>query len=128
MKALSLRQPWASLIIYAGKDIENRTWPTSYRGPLLIHAAKAFTRREEFEAAAAIVKRIGADERMLEGCPYFRGGVIGRVDVVDCVRSHASPWFAGPWGFVLRDPQPLPFSPCRGRLGFFDPEQPPSIR
>lgn len=39
--ALSVRQPWAWLILHAGKDIENRTWRTRYRGPLLIHASKA---------------------------------------------------------------------------------------
>ena len=33
MKCLSIRQPWAWAIIHAGKDIENRCWPTSYRGP-----------------------------------------------------------------------------------------------
>lgn len=39
MRAITVRQPWASLITHAGKDIENRTWRTGYRGPLLIHAA-----------------------------------------------------------------------------------------
>jgi len=124
MKALSVREPWASLIVFAGKDIENRTWPTRYRGPLLIHAAKVST-REEFDAAAAVVKSIGADERMLDDCPYFRGGIIGRVDIVDCVRAHTSPWFVGPWGFVLRNPQPVAFFRCRGQLGFFNVGQEP---
>jgi hypothetical protein len=40
MKALSIRQPWAYLIITGDKDIENRTWATAYRGPVLIHAGK----------------------------------------------------------------------------------------
>ena len=38
MKALSIRQPWAELIVAGLKDIENRTWRTDYRGPVLIHA------------------------------------------------------------------------------------------
>ena len=42
MKALSIKQPWAWAIIHAGKNVENRTWATSYRGPLLIHAGKTF--------------------------------------------------------------------------------------
>ncbi len=49
-----------------------------------------------------------------------RGGIIGSVDIVDCVRHSSSPWFAGPIGFVLRDPQPLTFTPYKGQLGFFD--------
>jgi ASCH domain len=40
MKALSVRQPWAWLIIAGHKDVENRSWTTTYRGPLLIHAAR----------------------------------------------------------------------------------------
>ena len=46
MLALSIRQPWASLILKAGKDIENRDWPTKFRGRILIHAAKGCTRDE----------------------------------------------------------------------------------
>ncbi len=40
MKCLSVRQPWASLIIRGTKDVENRTWDTDYRGRLAIHASK----------------------------------------------------------------------------------------
>lgn len=40
MKYLTVRQPWAWLLVNGHKDIENRSWPTKYRGPLLIHAAQ----------------------------------------------------------------------------------------
>lgn len=40
MKALTLHQPWASLIALGVKTIETRSWATSYRGPIAIHAAK----------------------------------------------------------------------------------------
>ena len=42
MKALSLTQPWATLVASGRKQVETRSWTTSYRGPLLIHAAKGF--------------------------------------------------------------------------------------
>lgn len=42
MKALTLTQPWASLVALQKKKIETRSWPTSYRGDLVIHAAKGF--------------------------------------------------------------------------------------
>ncbi|HXI90499.1 MAG TPA: hypothetical protein VNH18_23505 [Bryobacteraceae bacterium] len=42
MKALSLTQPWATLVAIGAKRIETRGWPTKYRGPLAIHAAKVF--------------------------------------------------------------------------------------
>lgn len=43
MKAITLHQPWASLIAIGAKQIETRSWPARYRGPLAIHAAKTFT-------------------------------------------------------------------------------------
>ena len=42
MKALTIRQPWAWAIIFDGKDVENRSWNTSYRGDLAIHAGVAY--------------------------------------------------------------------------------------
>jgi hypothetical protein len=42
MKALSLTQPWASLVAIGAKRIETRSWGTRYRGPLAIHASKGF--------------------------------------------------------------------------------------
>lgn len=58
MKALSIRQPWAWLIVNGFKDIENRSWHTKYRGPVLIHASKGLTRKEYDEACATIVDRL----------------------------------------------------------------------
>jgi hypothetical protein len=49
-----------------------------------------------------------------------RGGIVGQVNVVDCVTESTSEWFSGPYGFVLEDAEPLPFQPCKGRLGIFD--------
>lgn len=46
MKALSLTQPWASLVAIGAKRIETRSWPTRYRGPVAIHASKAFPRAD----------------------------------------------------------------------------------
>lgn len=133
MKALSIRQPWASLILKAGKGIENRDWPTKYRGRILIHAAKGMTRTEHEDAIAFAVNAINSDPRNV-GAPkkvtlrelgfafddLQRGGIVGSVEIVDCVADNGSPWFVGRYGFVLRDPQPLPFTPWRGQLGFFD--------
>ena len=49
-----------------------------------------------------------------------RGGVVGVSRIVDCVARHDSPYFFGPYGFVLADSRPLPFHPCNGALSFFD--------
>lgn len=109
-KAISIRQPWCHHILFDGKDIENRDWHTSYRGPVLIHASKSFdgyaAERREFEAAHP-------------QSPL--GGIVGMVEIADCVRSSQSKWFFGQYGFVLRNPVPLEFIPCKGALGFFTP-------
>lgn len=111
MKALTVRQPWAALIIHGGKDVENRTWRTNYRGRLLIHAASS---RPDV-AHDVRLRLIAAAYRM----DY--GGVLGSVAVVDCVTDYDSEWaMPGMWHWVLADPEPLPFDPCPGRLGLWD--------
>lgn len=117
VKALSVRQPWASAIVYGGKNIENRSWSTKYRGPLLIHAGATRCRDEEEDAEEFIIRIIGKVWKFL---PNQYGGIIGVVDLVDVVESSSSPWFVGPFGWVLENPRPLPFVPMKGRLGLFD--------
>ena len=120
--AISVRQPWAWLIIHGGKNIENRDWPTKVRGRVLIHAAKGMT-PDEYAEAWAFARRLGATVPM--STMLHRGGIIGSVEIVDCVDHSASPWFFGRFGFVLRNPIPCEFRPMRGALGFFKiPEAP----
>lgn len=123
MKALSIRQPWAWLIIHGGKDIENRDWPTNYRGRVLVHASKGMT-KNEWSDAWDFAHGSGASPKAVEAGVNFhnieRGGIIGSVEIVDCVQFHHSRWFMGRYGFVLANPQPQPFRPFKGMLGFFD--------
>lgn len=91
MKCLSLWQPWATLIVIGAKQFETRSWPTTWRGPLLIHAAKkrdAGSRSYTYDVAFQRAL-IPAGYRMYEDLPF--GAVLGVVDMVDC-------WF------VRRDP------------------------
>lgn len=130
MKALSIRQPWANLILFAGKDIENRSWHTRFRGPVLIHAAKGMTQDEwssalEFgrEAMAKTLRKYSGPSRTFK--TIERGGIVGVAEIVDCVSESNSPWFIGDYGFVLANVRPVEFFPCKGSLGFFDvPFQP----
>lgn len=125
MKALSIRQPWAWLIIHGGKDIENRSWHTKLRGRFLVHAAKGMTRLE-YNFVAGQGETVGfLDHRGLTASlPPFedlqRGGIIGSVELVDSADTSDSPWYMGEKAFVLRDPHPTPFTPYKGRLQFFD--------
>ena len=79
MKALSLLQPWATLVVTGIKHIETRSWSTRYRGPLLIHASKGKS------------GKIFADEpRFKRYIPDFSqlpfGYIIGRVMLIDIIK------------------------------------------
>ena len=120
MKALTIRQPWANAIIYLGKDVENRSWPTRFRGPVLVHAGMLWGPSERAHLAG--VRRIAGDFDWPE-TPLL-GGIIGVVDIIDCVQKMDSPWFSGPYGFVLKNPRPLEFEPMPGALNFFEATHP----
>lgn len=115
MKALSILQPWAWLIANGHKDIENRVWRTNFRGEFLIHAGKRWGWEQEEDRDD--VARWFPDIELPTS--FDLGGIVGRARVVDCVSEHDSPWFNGPFGFVIADATPLPFAPCRGALNFF---------
>jgi hypothetical protein len=118
MKILSIRQPWASLIVHGHKDVENRTWRTRYRGPVLVHASQ----RADDVSVDEIERRFGV--RLGDVQPL--GGVVGITELLDCVRSSASRWHApGCWGFVLANSRPLPYVPYRGGLSLRD--APPAL-
>lgn len=108
---LSIRQPWAWLIVNGHKDIENRTWKTKFRGRFLVHASKTID-KEAFKKFAHYGHRLSEATEC--------GGIVGEVELVDCVQHSDSQWFDGPNGFVLRAAKTLPFHPCRGQLNFFE--------
>lgn len=122
MKVLSIRQPWAALILAdkpGWKNIENRSWYTAYRGWIRIHAAKTPSPRSDFDAAHEMA-RAAKLLIPIDGIRLRYGGIIGMARLVGVVRQHCSPWFVGPYGFVLEDPYPLPFEPCQGQKGLWD--------
>ena len=114
-RALSIMQPWAWLIVNGYKDIENRDWKTHYRGRFYVHAGG--TRFDR--VGHADVRRRFPEIPLPDIHEFARGGIVGAVTLVDCVAEHASPWFVGPYGFVLDKPEALPFVPLTGQLGFF---------
>ena len=116
MKVLSIRQPWAWLIVQGYKDIENRTWRSEFRGEFLVHAVYIFDEK----GYDWVVKEMGLG--LPEKDTFERGGIIGAAEIVDCVMNYSSPWFFGPYGFVLRNPRPLPFVLMRGKPGFVEKE------
>lgn len=121
MKAISIRQPWAWLIINSHKPVENRKWATRFRGDIQIHASKGCTQAEHADAvefARSFNPFLAAQIPDLD--KLDRGGIVGLVKITGCVTNHKSKFFTGPFGFVLENPYPVPFRPMIGMLGIFN--------
>lgn len=117
IRILSIRQPWAELIVSGIKRIENRTWNTKYRGPVLIHASL----RCDDEPVELIEARFAI--RIPRRLP--RGGVVGIAGLADVVTASEDRFFVGPFGLVMVGAKRLPFDPALGALGLRT--APPSI-
>ena len=135
LKTLSVMEPWASLIFKFGKDVENRSWYTGYRGPLLIHASKKVD-LERYESGSSNCYQDSWEDLLSEfqhngvsGLPdsfaqvdINPGHLLGLVWLSACVKNSRSPWaFPNHYHWLLSDPILFKGSfPCRGRLGLFD--------
>lgn len=120
MKALSLKQPWAELVVSGKKTVELRNWNTQFRGEFLVHASK----QPNLEAC----KRFGFNN-LPTGC------IIGKATLTDVKayknmnefnadqhKHHATPgWYdTKAKGFLLKDAKRIAPIPFKGRLNFFD--------
>lgn len=143
MKAISVWQPWASLVACGAKRIETRGWETSYRGPLAIHAAKKWDgelretlRRPIFRGALHEVLgwhqlRVLDSHKLVNVLPH--GMVLCVVDLVNCVpieRAIAAGislpeyqygnYAPGRYAWKLENVRPLTPFEFKGRQGFFE--------
>ena len=131
MFALSLKQPWAALLVHGLKTVEVRSWPTDRRGRILIHAARHPDERPE--AWAHVPPGLEAAARQA-------GGIIGAGDLVACLsyrtveefardrdrHLNAPAWFRPPvlYGFSFTNLCALPFRRYPGWMRFFAVELP----
>ena len=145
-KALSVRQPWASLIVGGLKTIETRPWRTRCRGRISIHAARSGGLPAEWRGGPESPVAVACAELLAPGQPrpdptFPAGAVIGEVEIVDCVRVEEVAWIdernpgswggawterdlgdygGGRWAWILHHPLiARPPVPLRGRLGLF---------
>lgn len=136
MKALSIKQPWAGLILLGIKPVENRTWATKYRGKFIIHAGqkvdKAMMAVVDFwSKSGSIYSQFIANERHRVGeidwreIPAFKtGSVCGTAHILDCDESRPSgETFYDDCGYWWHLSSPMSFNkaiPYKGRLGLFN--------
>jgi hypothetical protein len=116
LQAVSLQQPWAWAIFHAGKDVENRSWATDFRGQLAVHASKKYDREGHAWMEARGFK---VPDNLPRGC------LVGVIELLDCVREASSPWaIAGQNHLVVGNPVEWKPIPYRGQLGIFSIELP----
>lgn len=127
MKAITIKQPWASLVVYGIKDIENRTWPCpkKYIGKrVLIHASKAKAKSLKFQLTDEQIRCVyghfnGDIPLLIEP----KGAIIGSVEIVDCVVNHPSIWAEDRvYNWVLANPIIFenPIENVKGKLSFWE--------
>ncbi|MYC08182.1 MAG: ASCH domain-containing protein [Chloroflexi bacterium] len=104
MRALSLRQPWASMVADGRKTIETRTWRTNYRGPLAIHASAR--PHDDLPTGGIIAIARLYDCRLMEAAD----------EDAACIALHE-----GAYAWLLADVQPVELIPCKGMLGLWTP-------
>ena len=121
MKALSIKQPWASLIATGKKTIEVRTWRTNYRGNLLIVSSKKIDEMYPYKNFLRL------------GLPFGKAIAIARLS--DCRpmqpedhRAAMCPFKAGAFSWVLENVRQIRHFPVRGQLGFYNVELPKEIK
>lgn len=126
MKAITIKQPWASLIVHGIKDIENRTWPCpkKYIGQrVLIHASMKGANFWDSPVSGRVdefLRKISKSGTDWSKYPF--GSIIGSVEIVDCVQNHPSVWAEkGVYNWVLANPilfaKPIP---AKGKLSFWE--------
>jgi hypothetical protein len=109
MIALSVRQPYAWMIVEGHKLEEYRSWQTRYRGPLAIHASKTIDR----DAMQDLLDAFASDGEEPPADLLATGGIVGTVNLLDCQHD--------PDGYiwVVADPKPCELIPCKGKLNLF---------
>ncbi len=132
MKALSIKQPWASLIVEGIKDVENRTWRTNFRGRIYVHASSP-TKFNVHLSDERTALSFGIIKQAIDGNLPF-GAIIGEVDIIDCVQNHPSIWAEKhdlhfnddkpkqTWNWLLANPARYdePIFNVKGKLSFWD--------
>ena len=133
--ALSLKQPWATLLVHGLKTIEVRRWPSARRGRVLIHASRVPDERPEGWQRLP--------EHLKESA-QFLGGIIGAAEIISCQRYrnledfvkdgskhfNEPEWFepAGLYGFTFTNPEVLTFRKYPGWMRFFPVDSGPFQR
>ena len=115
MRAISIKQPWASLIAHGIKDIENRTW-------------KCPQRYDNFyDSILTNVQLLALPEnKQWDDFDFCVGAIIGSVVIADCVQNHPSVWAEkGCWNWVLKDAVLFnkPIMNVKGKLSFWEYEK-----
>lgn len=104
MNILTVKNPWAGLIIDGIKDIENRTWKTNYRGKLYIHSSSKIDMNTNYNST------------------YINSAILGYVELIDCIRDSKSKWaIDNYWHWIIVNAVKFekPILNIKGKLGIW---------
>ena len=130
INCLSIQQPWIWCIFNAGKNVENRTWRTNYRGKLFLQASKKFDHKA-YEYLQANKEKYGIKNMpTIEELKEQTGGFVGVVDLTRCRKNLQNNIWKQPdsYGWVFDNPTKLNFTPANGRLGIFKMNLNPELK
>ena len=133
--ALSIKQPWATLVVHGLKTVEVRRWPASLRGRIYIHAGRIADSRPE---------GWGTLPASLKSATELRGGLLGTIELTECIAYRTAAAFNRDWeahrndptwyrppvlyGFRLREPRVIAFRSLPGQVKFFRVERASNAR
>ena len=122
LKALSIKQPFAYLILNEFKTLENRNNLKNFKGTFLIHASKQWDDTWTDKCGSGVsVSVIKYGINKIKDTMRF-GGIIGYAEITGFTENPETQWFTGKYGLKIKNPNPLPFTPCPGQLSFFIPK------
>jgi hypothetical protein len=101
-RVLSIKNPWAYLIVSGIKDVENRSWKTNYRGKLLIHSTQTPIKFNTYDELFTTDQIKSIKEYNINFNKLFNSAIIGESELVDCIQNSNSIWAeSGQWHWVL---------------------------
>lgn len=136
MKAISLLQPYASLIAVGAKKYETRSWKTNYRGLMAIHASKGWNPIQRSLLAKEVFQKslssLAKNQEIItkEHLPF--GSIIAYCELIDCIPTtelnpnqianerYFGDFTPGRYAWLLADIRQIESIPAKGKLGLWD--------
>lgn len=129
IKVLTVKQPWAYLIVDNIKDVENRTWQTKYRGELYIHTSKNsfdflaldYIKNIDNLLYQYVVDYFGIRNNKITKHMEQFGSIIGKTNIINILDNSYSVWaMKDSYHWMLKNSSRISPIPCKGKLNIWE--------